>query len=888
MTESEKQEIVNRVLSTLSTNSTTIDQMMEIYECVDDDYFETGKGNKVSYANIMKPINQKIENQKSEVDAAKDEALQAINENEQSAILNFNAQKVTPEMLSEATKQFIESSGGGTVTNLADDEDIQSKENEFGVNVLKLADRSYNPTNFSGKAYKILRKNIVDSKNVLTQEMINQSNTVYDIRYDFDLDGLELTIPVGCIMKFDGGSLINGTLNGNGTLICGHLSDILDSVVLKGSYKNKECDLIWWGVKADVGFDNSPKIQNAFDSTIGTIKVGGKYYLSCPVRVTVNKFVIGRTGFLYNSTGFLANDDFSSRVVDFEEKPDKPAFSQEVYGMFYHRDGHATMFQNIFIDARYKAKFCIEHIDLYGAINMRFVGLFNASMIGLLQYACEAPVFEDVYISGCRIAAFISSVKFNEQNPFDFTGSRMGANNLVNISRMRAMAGNYGIIIHGSSNFSMNDCETAHNAVFGAYISSSSGIMSNYYTEGDCNCNFWIDEKGNKVENREGTTLQYLIDNNLDGLLSMKVNKFNATAYWRGPIVVKQSKVAVISPFISIKPRSYEDVNCVYIEEPTERNAGGIDAYFLTFYSSVVIESPRYYICSSDNASLPKYGIVDVLEANTYDVSQIEYLGGPNRQPEFFVAGSSVRGFSNVELFSVQEHTKLFGFINRGKSLFRDFNQNVLAPRYSTYKNVNIIQQQFVKYYNDVPMFKIVDTTAVKRYIYYNNSEFSEIFGTAKQAKAVFYVEALSDIENIRIQFQTFFRNGSTYLTGNSLDQGNPRSLKKGVYRYVVYIDLAIQQEWDSFQIAFTSTDYSNILMSDIYFYEVDDWIMNTPKYSILVSTNGKYADKPSEPSVGFQYYCTDRQTSEGASNGIMIYHKGNNIWVDALGRVVS
>lgn len=50
----------------------------------------------------------------------------------------------------------------------------------------------------------------------------------------------------------------------------------------------------------------------------------------------------------------------------------------------------------------------------------------------------------------------------------------------------------------------------------------------------------------------------------------------------------------------------------------------------------------------------------------------------------------------------------------------------------------------------------------------------------------------------------------------------------------------------------------------------------------------GAFNDKPSSPSIGFQYFCTDRQTSEGATNGIMIYHKGDNIWMDALGRVVS
>lgn len=61
MTESEKQEIVSRVLSSLSTNSATIDQLIETGACTDNDYFETGKGNKVSYANMMKPIHQKYD-----------------------------------------------------------------------------------------------------------------------------------------------------------------------------------------------------------------------------------------------------------------------------------------------------------------------------------------------------------------------------------------------------------------------------------------------------------------------------------------------------------------------------------------------------------------------------------------------------------------------------------------------------------------------------------------------------------------------------------------------------------------------------------------------------------------------------------------------------------
>lgn len=66
----------------------------------------------------------------------------------------------------------------------ADEEDITAESGN-----LKLKDRAYDEANFSGKGYKILRKNIVEGKNILTQEMINQANTVYEIRYDFDLNG---------------------------------------------------------------------------------------------------------------------------------------------------------------------------------------------------------------------------------------------------------------------------------------------------------------------------------------------------------------------------------------------------------------------------------------------------------------------------------------------------------------------------------------------------------------------------------------------------------------------------------------------------------------------------------------------------------------------------
>lgn len=164
------------------------------------------------------------------------QAINQIKQAEQQAISNFSSQKVSPEMLSESTKQLINASGGGTITNLADDEDIESVGQD--LKVLKFADRAYNPDRFSGKGYKIFRRNIIDGKNILTQEMINQPDTIYEIRYDFDLDGAEISIPKGCILKFNGGRFLNA-LN------------------IKGDVENKYLMPEWFGASNDGKTDSS-------------------------------------------------------------------------------------------------------------------------------------------------------------------------------------------------------------------------------------------------------------------------------------------------------------------------------------------------------------------------------------------------------------------------------------------------------------------------------------------------------------------------------------------------------------------------------------------------------------------------------------------------------
>lgn len=254
----------------------------------------------------------------------------------------------------------------GDVTNLPDEEDLTSvKESERDV--LKLADRSYAPEKFSGKGYKILRRNIkpvsiavakirvesasssdgtlsftingketqvvvsattdnttalvaqkvasalqesmteydvsIDAslitltrksngsvtpsvfsasttgvvctvtdvtkrelRNILTPVMINQPNTIYEIRYDFDLNGETIEVQEGCILKFNGGSLKNGTINYNNTTISGHAR--IDCNVL-GKLCNTTLNITYLGCVGDGITDNSDRFQQILNTFPG-------------------------------------------------------------------------------------------------------------------------------------------------------------------------------------------------------------------------------------------------------------------------------------------------------------------------------------------------------------------------------------------------------------------------------------------------------------------------------------------------------------------------------------------------------------------------------------------------------------------------------------------
>ena len=97
----------------------------------------------------------------------------------------------------------------------ADGEDIKVDDDLS----LKFADKEYNPSKYSGLGRKILRKRIVNNKNILLQTDFDSSDTIYVIQYEFDLQGKTITIPNNSILSFEGGKFVNGDVVLNDTMI---------------------------------------------------------------------------------------------------------------------------------------------------------------------------------------------------------------------------------------------------------------------------------------------------------------------------------------------------------------------------------------------------------------------------------------------------------------------------------------------------------------------------------------------------------------------------------------------------------------------------------------------------------------------------------------------
>lgn len=190
--------------------------------------------------------------------------------------------------------QSTEDKAFSDVVNLADEEDITTKQNK-----LKFKDKEYNPAQFNGLGKIYLRKNMINGKNILTQAMMQSTNTIYIIQYDYDLQGHNITIPEYCTLDFQGGSFKNGQIDGNGCTLLNYPNYNIFNDVLISNFNIDYLDVRWFG--AIEGHDATDAFQycvNSFNKNVGIpINVVGHYVLTRTIQCDCGIMMFNNTMF---------------------------------------------------------------------------------------------------------------------------------------------------------------------------------------------------------------------------------------------------------------------------------------------------------------------------------------------------------------------------------------------------------------------------------------------------------------------------------------------------------------------------------------------------------------------------------------------------------------
>lgn len=135
-------------------------------------------------------------------------------------------------------------------------------------------------------AYKtcILKPNVTGDKNIITQSMLSEENTEYIIKWNYILNDETIVVPEGSVLHFDGGSISNGELLLQNTLLTGVP---LLGCRLSGTLGNSEAYVSWL-----INPDTS-NIQHLFDLEPKTVFFSNRTYSFKDIVIKNNVKIVG-------------------------------------------------------------------------------------------------------------------------------------------------------------------------------------------------------------------------------------------------------------------------------------------------------------------------------------------------------------------------------------------------------------------------------------------------------------------------------------------------------------------------------------------------------------------------------------------------------------------
>ena len=392
-------------------------------------------------------------------------------------INEVNADATTALTLARELKEEGRFQINGNVTNNPDEEDITVEENK-----LKFKDKNYNAGEFSGLGRVYLRKNIVNGKNVLTQEMMNKPNTIYIIQYDYDLDNEEINIPENCTLDFQGGSLKNGKLKLNYYSYLNCKKNCFNDIKFLSGNITNEAKLSWFVTNDN---NTSDIIQNLIDNF-------GKIFLDKP-NIIINKPIKLKSYKIINGGNISISNNF--KELNFNGEIIKSAF-------YFTNHLVDTTIKNINIFGKYKIDFGItstnDRNDYFIKSNIKNISIRQVIKSAIRLSAVEYGVIDSIYIENCGCGIYINVKEFDYNNILNLNlGESASSPNLIKITNSAILLCNYGIIANFGSDLTIDRCEIAHISCYDVYVVNGQNLsITNYYSEGSGRATRWIDENG--------------------------------------------------------------------------------------------------------------------------------------------------------------------------------------------------------------------------------------------------------------------------------------------------------------------------------------------------------------------------------------------------------
>lgn len=235
---------------------------------------------------MNKIITSKINEQSQMITEIESETNAKLTELESNLDKNIANQNTEIEEFKKAITDQVENykpiTINGNVTNAADEEDITSEDN-----LLKLKDRSA----LNGMGYVILR---MDKS---FAEQVTKANTIYEIRYDFDLEGATLELEDNIVLRFDGGIIRNGVINANVLTIDAADFKIFDNMQFRGNCIYNTFHLDWFVANRNTlltfnnPLDSTIEVQAAFNSGVRNIYLSNRYFYYITSTITIPHYV---------------------------------------------------------------------------------------------------------------------------------------------------------------------------------------------------------------------------------------------------------------------------------------------------------------------------------------------------------------------------------------------------------------------------------------------------------------------------------------------------------------------------------------------------------------------------------------------------------------------